>query len=51
MKTHSYERPHRCEICDCGFKTMTSLRNHLNTHDGIKPYQCSSCPNTFTTSG
>ena len=26
MKTHSEERPHKCNICDRGFKTVASLQ-------------------------
>lgn len=51
MKSHSKERPHKCTVCERGFKTLTSLQNHVNTHTGTKPYQCRSCPSAFTTSG
>ena len=26
MKTHSEERPHKCEVCERGFKTLASLQ-------------------------
>jgi len=51
MKSHSKERPHKCTVCERGFKTLTSLQNHVNTHTGTKPYLCRSCPSAFTTSG
>lgn len=34
MKTHSEERPHKCSVCERGFKTLASLQNHVNTHTG-----------------
>lgn len=51
MKTHSEERPHKCSICDRGFKTVASLQNHINTHTGTKPHKCKECDSAFTTSG
>ena len=38
MKSHSYERPHKCSVCEKGFKTLAMLQNHANTHTGIKPH-------------
>ena len=51
MKSHSEERPHKCSVCERGFKTLASLQNHVNTHTGIKPHRCKFCESTFTTSG
>ncbi|KAJ0183963.1 hypothetical protein K1T71_000386 [Dendrolimus kikuchii] len=50
MKSHSEERPHKCEVCERGFKTAASLQNHLNMHNGVKPHVCKYCHNQFTTS-
>ena len=36
MKSHSEERPHKCSVCERGFKTLASLQNHVNTHTGEK---------------
>jgi hypothetical protein len=36
MKCHSEDRPHKCNVCERGFKTIASLTNHVNTHTGIK---------------
>lgn len=35
MKSHTDERPHKCHLCGRAFRTVTLLRNHLNTHTGI----------------
>jgi len=51
LKSHSKERPHKCDICGRGFKTGTSLNNHFNTHTGTKPHHCRKCTSSFTTSG
>jgi len=51
MKSHSKERPYKCDVCERGFKTITSLNNHINTHTGTKPHNCRSCSSSFTTSG
>ena len=51
MKSHSEDRPHKCTICQRGFKSMASLQNHINTHTGVRPHKCKSCESAFTTSG
>ncbi|XP_070194040.1 uncharacterized protein [Littorina saxatilis] len=51
MKSHSEDRPHKCDICQRGFKTYASLTNHVNTHTGIRPHKCKECDAAFTTSG
>ncbi|XP_050300852.1 transcriptional repressor CTCFL [Anthonomus grandis grandis] len=51
MKSHSEERPHKCSVCERGFKTIASLQNHVNTHTGTKPHACKFCEAAFTTSG
>ncbi|XP_013199483.2 transcriptional repressor CTCF isoform X2 [Amyelois transitella] len=51
MKTHSEDRPHKCNVCERGFKTVASLQNHLNMHNGVKPHICKYCKSPFTTSG
>ena len=51
MKSHSEECPHKCSVCERGFKTLASLHNHVNTHTGTKPHHCKFCDSTFATSG
>ncbi|XP_029634692.1 transcriptional repressor CTCF [Octopus sinensis] len=51
MKSHSEDRPHKCDVCGRGFKTMASLQNHRNTHTGTRPHKCKQCHAAFTTSG
>ncbi|XP_049885262.1 transcriptional repressor CTCF-like [Pectinophora gossypiella] len=51
MKSHSEDRPHKCQVCERGFKTVASLQNHVNMHNGVKPHICKYCNSPFTTSG
>ena len=51
LKPHREERPHKCSLCERGFKTLASLQNHVNTHTGTKPHSCKFCDANFTTSG
>ena len=39
MRAHSDDRPHKCSVCERGFKTMVALQNHVNTHTGHKPFR------------
>lgn len=34
--------------CDKKFTTVMTLRVHLLTHQGVKPYACNVCPKSFT---
>lgn len=38
VKIHNDERPHLCHLCLKGFRTVTLLRNHVNTHTGEAPW-------------
>ena len=51
MKSHSEDRPHKCDVCQRSFKTTASLQNHKNTHTGMRPHKCKQCDGAFTTSG
>jgi len=51
LKTvHSEIAPHFCSTCRKCFKQRQDLRKHSRTHTGERPYACSHCDKTFTTS-
>lgn len=37
-----------CNICQKEFSLKGDLTRHLNSHNGIKPYECEHCNKTFT---
>ncbi len=42
---------HYCRRCNKDFSTKTNLLRHIQTHDGVKPYQCTICGAGFTQNG
>ena len=37
MRTHSGEKPYKCEVCDKMFAQSTSLKNHMKENKSPKP--------------
>ncbi|XP_053671773.1 zinc finger protein 250-like [Anopheles nili] len=48
---HSGERPHRCGICNRGFRCRTALTVHGRIHSGEKPFRCAVCAVPFADAG
>ncbi|XP_043228153.1 histone-lysine N-methyltransferase PRDM9-like [Amphibalanus amphitrite] len=46
-KTHTGERPHRCDICDKTFAQRCHLTIHNRIHTGQRPYKCDVCGKSF----
>ncbi|XP_044575577.1 zinc finger protein 260-like [Cotesia glomerata] len=48
---HTFERPHTCDFCQKAFYSLYSLKQHIMTHTGQKPFACAECPSKFTQKG
>ncbi|MEE6506426.1 hypothetical protein FKM82_007658 [Ascaphus truei] len=44
-------KPHTCHLCGKMFSTPALLRNHVNTHTGVRPHKCNDCDMAFVTCG
>ena len=43
LKTHSGEKPNKCNQCDFACSDPSSLRTHLKAHSGEKTNKCNQC--------
>lgn len=46
-RTHTGEKPYRCEFCYRGFAQSNDLVKHTRTHVGGNTYKCKDCPAAF----
>lgn len=40
VRTHTNEKPHKCDKCDKSFSRAENLKIHSRSHSGEKPYVC-----------
>ena len=37
VRTNTYVKPYKCDICSKGFRQNSNLQNHIRIHTGDKP--------------
>lgn len=47
MRSHTGQKPFRCEICTAAFAQKNNLNNHMRLHTGQKPFRCEPCQKSF----
>ncbi|GMT15942.1 hypothetical protein PFISCL1PPCAC_7239, partial [Pristionchus fissidentatus] len=46
-RTHTRDRPFKCDHCGSRFLTNSKFKEHERTHTGERPFKCEECGLTF----
>ncbi|ORX96623.1 hypothetical protein K493DRAFT_170209, partial [Basidiobolus meristosporus CBS 931.73] len=47
-RTHTDDRPFKCNQCEYAFSRNHDLKRHQKIHLGLKPYECKACTKKFS---